>query len=330
MKNLIKRVLSFVLCIFVLSVVVFTMSRLAPTDPLQSYYGDRTEKMSVQEKEEAREKLGLNDSIPTQYVRWIKSALQGDFGISYKYKQDVTEVISKRAMNTVILGGLGFVLTFLGALLLGVICAVFEDRLFDKLLCRFGTLLSCIPEFWLSLILIFVFAVMLKILPSGGAYSIRHEKDVTDRIEHLILPLTVVVFSHLWYYAYLIRNRILEEFREDYVRLAKAKGLGKGKIIISHCLRNIMPTYISLMAISVSHILGGTYIVEMVFSYPGLGTLSYESARYSDYNLLMLLCLMSGAVVMLCSSLGRFVSEKLDPRIISDRNTTVLPGEVGE
>lgn len=118
---------------------------------------------------------------------------------------------------------------------------------------------------------------------------------------HLILPLTVVVLGHLWYYAYMIRNRILEEVRADYVLLARAKGLTKWGVLFRHCLRNVMPSYLSLMAISVPHILGGTYIVEMVFSYPGLGTLTYESARYHDYNLLMLLCMLTGIVVILCN-----------------------------
>lgn len=99
-----------------LSVLVFTISRLTPTDPLQSYYGERVEKMSVEEKEATREKLGLNDPVPTQYFRWVQNALQGDFGVSYKYRQPVTQVIRGRIGNTVILGGIGFVITFAGAL----------------------------------------------------------------------------------------------------------------------------------------------------------------------------------------------------------------------
>ena len=110
---------------------------------------------------------------------------------------------------------------------------------------------------------------------------------------HLIMPLTIVVMEHLWYYAYMIRNKILEEVRADYVLLAKAKGLDKKKLMFRHCVRNVMPAYLSIMAIAVPHVLGGTYVVESVFSYPGIGALSYESARYHDYNLLMLLCMMS-------------------------------------
>lgn len=320
-----KKLLVFLLSLAILSVVVFYIARLAPGDPLVSYYGDRTEKMSVEEREWAMDKLGLNQPIHVQFIRWIENAADGDFGISFKYKQDVWEVISGRAGNTLLLGGLGFVFTFILALGLGIFCAWFEDRWPDKLLCRLGTFTSCIPEFWLSLILILVFSVTLRLLPSSGAYTVGGDGGPLDRIRHLILPLSVVVISHLWYYAYMIRNRLLEEMRADYVLLAKSKGLSRRNIVLRHCLRNIMPAYLSLMAVSVPHILGGTYIVEMVFSYPGLGTLSYESARYKDYNLLMVLCMLSGALVILCGIFSQIISERIDPRM---RSAQIVDGEV--
>ena len=299
-----KKTLVFLLSVFILSVAVFYISRLSPGDPLMSYYGDRVEKMSVEEKENAREKLGLNDPIHIQYIRWIEKAARGDFGISFKYKQDVLEVIGQRMGFTLILGGIGFLLTFVGALLLGLLCAWHEDNWLDRLLCKVGTFLSCIPEFWLSMVFIIVFEVTL-----------HHKNDILNHAEHLILPLTIVVLQHLWYYAYMIRNKLLEEARADYVLLAKSKGLSKKDILFKHCLRNILPSYISIMAISVPHVVGGTYIIGTVFSYPGIGALSYESARYHDYNLLMVLCMMTGILVILCNLIGGIINEKIDPRI---------------
>lgn len=326
-KNLLyygKKLAVFLLSVLVLSVVVFYVARLAPGDPLVSYYGDRTEKMSPQEREWAMEKLGLDEPIYVQYVKWVKNAAHGEFGISFKYKQDVLEVISGRILNTLLLGGIGFLLIFAGSLLLGVFCAWHEDRWIDRILCRLGTISSCIPEFWLSLVLILIFAVNLRLLPTSGAYSAGKADDLADRAVHLILPLVVVTIEHLWYYAYMIRNKILEEVRADYVLLAKAKGLNKRAILFGHCLRNVMPAYLSLMAIAVPHILGGTYVVESVFSYPGIGALSYESARYHDYNLLMILCMMSGILVIFCNMLSQMINEQIDPRIkageISERS----------
>lgn len=310
-----KKLLIFVVSIFLLSVIVFYIARLAPGDPLVSYYGDRAEKMTAGERAWAEEKLGLHESITVQYGKWLGRAVRGDFGISYKYKMDVLEVIEGRIGNTLLLGGVGFVLIFVLALLLGIWCAWNEERLIDRAICKIGTVTSCIPEFWLSLVLILIFAVELKVLPSSGAYTIGKENDLGDRIQHLILPMTVVVLGHLWYYAYLIRNKLLEEVRTDYVLLAKSKGVTGKSVMFRHCVRNIIPTYLSIMAISVPHILGGTYIIETVFSYPGIGTLSYESARYQDYNLLMVICLLSGAVVILCNMIAQTINERIDPRM---------------
>lgn len=310
-----RRIMYFTLSVFLLSVIVFYMARLAPGDPLVSYYGDRVEKMSPAEREWAEDKLGLNEPITVQYIRWLGRVFHGDFGISYKYKLDVMEVIGERVGNTLILGGIGFFLTFGLSLLLGVLCAWYEDRSIDRMICKIGTAMSCIPEFWLSLVLILIFSVNLGWLPSSGAYTIGREGETGDRIWHLILPMAVVVAGHLWYYAYMVRNRLLEEVRADYVLLARSKGLKKKSIMFRHCLRNAMPSYLSIMAVSVPHILGGTYIVEMVFSYPGLGTLSYESARYQDYNLLMVLCLMSGILVILSNIAVQMINEKIDPQM---------------
>ena len=281
-----------------------------------SVSGARVERMSTDERARVEERLGLHDSVAVQYARWLERAAAGDFGISYKYKMPALEVIESRLENTLILGGLGFLLIFGGAVLLGLFCAWHEGRWTDRLICQAGTVTSAIPEFWLALVLILIFAVELRLLPSSGAYSLDGD-SIADRLLHLILPMTVVVINHLWYYAYMIRNKILEEVREDYILLAKAKGLSRKRILLRHALPNVLPSYFSLMAISVPHILGGTYVVEAVFSYPGLGTLSYESARFQDYNLLMLLCLLSGAVVILSSLIAQAVNEAIDPRMKS-------------
>ncbi len=315
---MIKKILFFCISVWFLSALLFFISRLAPGDPLVSYYGERAEKMSVKEREWAEEQLGLDEPIFVQYIRWLENAFHGNFGISYKYKMDVVEVIGARIGNTLILGGIGFVLIFGLAMVLGILCAWYEDRLPDRIICQIGTVTSCIPEFWLSLLLILIFAANLRWLPSSGAYAVGEADNIESRFWHLILPMTVVVTGHLWYYAYMIRNRILEEVRADYVLLARAKGLRRRSVMFRHCLRNVMPAYLSIMAISVPHILGGTYIVETVFSYPGIGTLLYESARYKDYNLLMLLGILSGIAVIFCNMLSQIINEKIDPRMKAD------------
>ena len=193
-----KKLLIFIISVWVLSLVTFYVSRLAPGDPLISYYGERVEKMNPEEREWAEEKLGLNEKISVQYARWIRQAFHGNFGISYKYKMDVLEVLKSRIGNTLVLGGIGFLVIFFGSLFLGVVCAWKEGGWTDRMICKVGTVISCVPEFWLALVLILVFSVSLRWLPSSGAYAVGQENNLSDRIVHMILPLAVIVTEHLW------------------------------------------------------------------------------------------------------------------------------------
>ena len=168
-----------------------------------------------------------------------------------------------------------------------------------------------------GVLLVLVFSVNLEWLPSSGAYSYGKAGDIADRARHLVLPLAVMVASHLWYYAYMIRNKLLDEVRRDYVLLARSKGLGRTRVLWSHCLRNVMPTVVGIMAISIPHVLSGTYVAEAVFNYPGIGLLAISSAKYHDYNLLMLMVLFTGAMVIISSLLAQSINEAIDPRIKS-------------
>lgn len=312
---IINKAIQFVLTIIILSIVVFYMARLAPGDPLKSYYGESVERMSEENKEAARERLGLNKPIYVQYAKWVQNAFEGDLGISFKYKKEVKNVIGSVYQNTLILGIVSYILTFFFAILLGIFCAIREDTWIDKIICKIGIITNCIPSFFVALVLILIFCINMKVLPTSGAYSIGKANDIIDRMRHMILPVTVMVLSHLWYYTYMIRNKLLEETREDYVLLCKVKGVSKKKIMTKHCFRNILPSLISIMAISVPHIIGGTYIAETVFSYPGLGTLSMESAQYHDYNMLLVLCLLTGAAIIFANIMAQIINEFIDPRM---------------
>lgn len=313
------KILQFVLVLFILSFVVFLISRWAPGDPLRAFYGDSAERLSTEEKEEAAARLGLDKPILEQYGIWLDNAVHGDFGISFKYKQDVMQVIGNVYQNTLLLGGVSFVLTFALAIVLGIFCAMREDSWLDRIICKLGTITNCMPSFWVALVLILLFCVNWRLLPSSGAYDLGLEHDLGSRLTHLILPTTVMVLGHLWYYTYMIRNKLLFETRQDYVLLCRAKGMSRRAVMYKHCLRNIMPSVIAVMAVSVPHIIGGTYVVEKVFSYPGLGTLSFESAQYHDYNMLMVICLLTGILVVFSNILAQIINDKIDPRMRHER-----------
>ena len=317
-KYAVKKAAQLVLSLIVLSLIVFFVSRLAPGDPLRAYYGETVERMSVQQLEAAQERLGLNESLIVQYVNWATAALHGDFGISYQYKQPASGIIAQVFGNTMLLTGISFVLILVLGLLLAIFCVRHEGRTSDRIICKVGVAANSIPEFFISLLLVMIFSAGLGLLPHSGAVSIGGG-GFADRIVHLILPVTAIVVSHLWYCAYLMRNKLADEISKEYVLLCKVKGLSEKQIIYRHCLRNIMPSVVSIMAIFLPHLLGGAYVVEIVFSYPGMGKLGVESAQYHDYNMLMLVTLITGAMVVAANIIAQIINEKLAPEITEER-----------
>ncbi len=313
--QIVKKILLLIICMFALSLVVFFIARLAPGDPLQSFYGDSLETMTQAQKDAARERLGLNSGFISQYVHWLLCAIQGDFGLSFKYKMPVSSVIAPLISNTLLLGITSYLITFMLAIFLAIFCTLHEDHFIDRLICKIGTASYFIPAFWLAVVLVLVFSINLGWFPSAGAYDVGMESNFLNRSQHLILPVFVMVSSHLWFYTSMIRNKLLEEVRKDYILFAKAKGCSKYELVCKHALRNAAPTIISIMAISVSHITGGTVIVEAVFNYPGIGNLAIESAKYHDYNLLMITVLITGFAVFISSFIAGAINEKINPKM---------------
>jgi len=313
--RIIKRFFLLAIVMLLLSLAVFFLARLAPGDPLQSFYGDSLEMMSEEEKDEARERLGLNSSIPTQYAVWITNAFHGDLGISFKYKMPVQKVINPLIGNTLLLGIIAYVMVFFFAIILAVFCVLHEEGFIDRLICKIGQLFYYTPAFWLAVVLVLIFSINLNWFPSSGAYDVGKKHDLANRISHMILPIFVMIASHMWYYGYMIRNKLIDEVRKDYVLLAKSKGCTKREIVWKHCLRNVAPTIVSIMAISIPHVTGGTVVIEAVFNYPGIGNLAVESAKYHDYNLLMIDVLITGFAVFLSSFIAQTVNEQIDPRM---------------
>ncbi len=314
-KKTIKYVILFVIAMFILSVVVFILARLAPGDPLQAFYGEALDSMNDEQIAAARARLGLDDNLFVQYFKWLGGALHGDFGLSLKYKMKVQDVMGPLIGNTLALGITAYIVVFVLAIVLATVAALHEDDLLDKIICKVGTATYYIPPFWLGVVLVLIFSVNLGWFPSSGAYDVGKQNDLGNRIWHMILPLIVMIASHFWYYAYMIRNKLLDEFRKDYVLLAKSKGLTRRQIVWKHCLRNVGPTIVSIMAIAIPHVISGTVVVEAVFGYPGIGNLAVESAKLHDYNMLMTTVLLTGAFVFFASFVAQAINEQIDPRM---------------
>ena len=170
--RILKRLLLLAVVMFLLSVVVFWLARLAPGDPLQSFYGDSLEMMTSEEVAAARTRLGLDQGIGVQYVRWFANAVHGDFGLSLKYRQPVMNVIKPLIGNTLVLGGIAYIVIFILAVLIAIFCTLHEDQWIDRLICKIGTAAYYVPAFWLGVVLILIFSVNLGWFPSSGAYDV--------------------------------------------------------------------------------------------------------------------------------------------------------------
>lgn len=308
--------------LLVLCILTFVISRVAPGDPLRAYYGDALERMNPEQIANAEEKLGLNDSILTQFIRWVGQLFHGDMGISYQYKQPVVDVIGQVGFNTFLLTAVSFIVIFILGLLAAVLCVEHEDGAIDRMIRRVGVAFGSVPEFFMAILLLVILSAKLGWLPMSGAFSIGGG-GAADRAIHLVLPVLALVLTHFWYCGFLMRARLSEEVSKDYVLLCKGKGLTENQVIWRHCIKNIMPSALSIMAIFLPHLLGGAYVVEMVFSYPGLGKLGMESAQYHDYNLLMIIVLITGTVVILANMIAQSISEGLDPRIKEERGQMI-------
>lgn len=276
--------------------------------------------MNEAQKNAMRHNLGLDQSVLVQYGAWLRELLHGNLGISLKYKRPVTAVITGYIGNTAVLGILSYVLTFLLAFRMGENCALHEGTRRDRFLTGIGVVTGNIPSFFIALLMILLFAVKLPFFPTSGAYSYGMAGSIPNRLWHLVLPTAVMVLGHAGYYGIMVRNLLAEESRKDYVLLHKSQGIPAKRIVRKFCRKNILSAMIPVMAMGAPHLLGGTYVVEMVFSYPGLGTLALESALYKDYNLLMAVTLLTGALVIICNMLGEYLSGKVDPRLSSDVN----------
>ncbi len=321
-----QRILALAGMMLILSLVVFLLARACPGDPLRSWYGEVVDRMSEVQKKAMRHSLGLDQPVLTQYGIWLRNLIHGNLGISLKYKQPVTTVMGNCLGNTVVLGLISYLVTFLLAFRWGESCVLREGSRRDRWLQRLGVVTGNIPSFFLGLVLILLFAVKIPLFPTGGAYSYGMQGNFADRAWHLVLPCAVLVLGHVGYYGLMIRNLLAEEIRKDYVLLHKSQGIPPKRIVRKFCRKNIMSAMIPAMAMAVPHLLGGTYVVEMVFSYPGLGTLALESALYKDYNLLTAVTLLTAAVVILCNMLGESLSAKVDPRLSSDTGRRSIHG----
>ena len=316
---IIKNILRMLLLLVAVSMVTFALVSLSPIDPLQANVGQAAlGSMSMEQREKLEAYWGVNEPPVERYINWAKGVLTGDMGISLLYRQSVPEVIAVKLSNSLFLLIIAWLISGILGFILGVIAGVFRGRWPDKVIKGYSLVIASTPVFWLALILLLVFAVWLKLLPIGLSVPIGVEASgVTfmDRLQHAILPAATLSITGISNITLHTREKMIDVMESDYMLFAQARGESRWKMVRRHGLRNILLPALTLQFASVSEIIGGSVLVEQVFSYPGLGQAAVAAGTGSDVPLLMGITLVTAALVFLGNFTANLLYGVVDPRM---------------
>jgi peptide/nickel transport system permease protein len=269
-----------------------------------------------------RHKYGLDQPLYIQYLKWMGQLFQGNLGESIKMHRPVSELIAERLPNTLLLVGCAFLVTIAVAIPVGVYSAIKQYSLSDYVITTLTFIGQSIPIYWFGLVLILVFYVWLKnpltggpIFPGGGMYSIDKDPSLLDRLWHLVMPVTMLSLAWVAWYSRFLRASMLEVIHSDYVRTARAKGLGERAVRYRHALKNAAIPLVTLVALDLPSLFGGALFTEMVFSWPGMGRLFWDAARARDYPILLAVVLINSVLIVAFNLVADLGYGLLDPRI---------------
>ena len=314
-----KNLLRIILLLFAVSILTFALVSASPIDPLQANVGQAAlGSMSEEQKEKLRSYWGVDEPPVQRYLNWLNAFIKGDGGISLLYRQPVTKVIAVKLGNSLFLMGLAWVVSGLVGFLLGVIAGVFQGRLPDKIIKGYSLVIASTPSFWLALLLLIIFGVWMKILPIGLSVPIGVEASgvtLLDRVRHAILPAVTLSITGISNITLHTREKMIDIMESDYILFAKARGEKTGSIILHHGIRNVLLPAMTLQFASVSEIIGGSVLVEQVFSYPGLGNLAVSAITSSDYNLIQGYVLWLALIYMVINLIVDASYVYIDPRM---------------
>lgn len=311
-KYVLKRLLQIIPITIGVSILVFTMLSFAPGDPARLALGvNATQEQLYQFKEDH----GLNDPYPIQYINYVKRAIQGDLGQSYISKQQISDMVKIRLPNTLRLSLTGIALIVIVQIPLGIALAVKQNSIFDNTMRIITLILASMPEFWLGLMLMLLFSVKLRWLPSTGFDSVRH----------MIMPV-ICASTYGWASgSRLTRASMLEVIRQDYIKTARAKGLDERIVIRKHALKNALMPTITSIGVSVGFCFGGSIVIEQLFSINGMGKMLVEALRQKDMPVIMGGVIIIAVLIALTNLLTDLAYAAVDPRI---RSLYVTPKKI--
>jgi len=316
LRNFILRRLVYAIPTLIgISIITFVIVRMAPGDPIRLFtFGQRD--ITGEDIERLRHVYGLDKPLPFQYVDWMISVLQLNFGQSFIYHQDAFQLLLTRVPNTLQLAVVALVLQLLIGVPLGVIAALKRGSWIDGAIRVFGVAGHAIPQFWLGLVLIIVFAVQLRLLPTQGMLTVGKDVwDVADRVKHILLPAFVLSLTGIANYSRILRTETLDVLGQDFVRTAHAKGLHERTVVFVHALRNALIPVVTALGGILAALVGGALVVEQVFSWPGVGQFTFQAAIAKDYPIVQAATLFVSVLLVISYLLRDIAYALVDPRI---------------
>lgn len=317
---IIKRLLFMIPMLIGITLICFVVMHLAPGSPtdLETQMNPR---VSAEMKERLRAMYDLDKPLHVQYLKWAKKLLVLDLGTSFSSdRRPVSDKILERLPITIILNVLSMLLILLVAIPIGVLSAVRQNSLFDRITGVFVFIGFAMPTFWLALLLMILFGVQLGWLPISGIRSLNYEylpagKAFLDLIKHLIMPVLLSAFGGLAGFSRYMRANMLEVIRQDYITTARAKGLSEQVVIYKHALRNALLPVVTILGLSVPCLIGGSVIFETIFAIPGMGQLFYMAVMSRDYPTVMGILFIGALLTLLGNLLADISYALVDPRI---------------
>ena len=315
------KLLGAVLSLAFVLVFNFFLFRVLPGDPAKNLTRNRL--VPAEQVQVLRESFGLGRPLPQQFASYVRDTLRGDLGISYKFRRPVSEVIGERIWPTVLLLGLSTMLSTVIGLWIGIRGAWRRGSVFDRVSLGASLALYAMPEFWLGILLLIAFGVGVGgfpgLFPTGGMASPNTELaspgGLWDLARHLFLPCLTLTLAYIAEYALVMRSSLLDELGEDYLVTARAKGLRDALVLRRHAVPNALLPTTTLIFLNLGFIVSGAITIETVYSWPGLGLLSYEALRTPDYPLLQGVFLLFSAAVILANVIADLLYAYLDPRV---------------
>jgi peptide/nickel transport system permease protein len=309
-RYLLKRLGLAVVTLWLLSVIIFFAGQVLPGDPGRAILGPFASQSAVAALDH---QLGVDRPLVTQYWTWITGALHGDLGISYQYRSAVAPILGSALVNSAKLAVFALILIIPLGIAGGVIAALNVGRPVDRLISLTGLSAATVPEFVSGIVVIVIFADVLKVLPSTAAAA--PGSSFLTQLRYLILPVVPLVFEFFGYIARMARAGTIEALESDYARTATLKGLKRHVVIIRHVLRNSLLPTITVIATQTGYLIGGLVVVETLFNYPGIGRLIYDAATEKDFPMLEAGVLTIGAVYLVATLLADLLNTWLNPRL---------------